>query len=56
MPGYEYGCRDCRKRVMIYQSYEDYGRAHVSCPECGSENLKALMSVALNAAVRISNA
>jgi putative FmdB family regulatory protein len=43
MPGYEYGCRGCRKRVMIYQSYEDYGRAQVSCPECGSENLKRLI-------------
>ncbi len=43
MPGYEYGCRDCRKRVVIYQSYEEYGRAPVRCPECGSDNLKRLI-------------
>ncbi len=43
MPGYEYGCRDCRKRVVVYQSYEDYGRVPVKCPECGGENLKRLV-------------
>lgn len=44
MPGYEYGCRDCRKRVVVYQSYEDYGRVPVQCPKCGGENLKRLIS------------
>ncbi len=43
MPRYEYGCRDCRKRVVIYQSYEEYGRVPVRCPECGGENLKRLI-------------
>jgi putative FmdB family regulatory protein len=32
MPTYEYRCQDCRKRVSIYQTYEEYGRAPVSCP------------------------
>ena len=43
MPGYEYGCRDCRKRVVVYQTYEDYGHVPVQCPECGGENLKRLI-------------
>jgi putative FmdB family regulatory protein len=43
MPGYEYGCRDCRKRVVVNQTYEDYGRVQVQCPKCGSDNLKRLI-------------
>jgi len=44
MPTYEYRCLDCRKRVSIYQSYEEYGRAPVRCPKCGSANLQRLIS------------
>ena len=44
MPTYEYRCQDCRKRVSIYQTYEEYGRAAVSCPKCGSANLQRLIS------------
>jgi putative FmdB family regulatory protein len=44
MPTYEYRCQDCRKRVSIYQTYEEYGRAPVSCPKCGSANLRRLIS------------
>ena len=43
MPGYEYGCRDCRKRIVVNQSYDEYGRVQVNCPECGSENLKRVI-------------
>ena len=25
MPTYEYRCLDCRKRLALYQRYEDYG-------------------------------
>jgi putative FmdB family regulatory protein len=32
MPSYEYRCLDCRKRVSLYQRYEDYGRVPVACP------------------------
>lgn len=39
MPGYDYVCNECRKRVSIYQRYEDYGRKQVQCPECGSTKL-----------------
>jgi putative FmdB family regulatory protein len=44
MPNYEYGCLECRKRVVIYQRYEDYGRIPVQCPNCGSHDLKRLIS------------
>jgi putative FmdB family regulatory protein len=44
MPTYEYRCLDCRRRVSIYQSYEDYGRAPISCPKCGSTRLQRLIS------------
>lgn len=40
MPTYEYRCLGCRKRVSIYQRYEDYGRVAVACPHCGSTNLQ----------------
>ncbi len=44
MPTYEYGCLDCRRKVSIYQSYEQYGRVDVRCPDCGSDKLKRLIS------------
>jgi putative FmdB family regulatory protein len=40
MPSYEYRCLDCRKRVSLYQRYEDYGRVPVACPHCGSARLE----------------
>lgn len=43
MPTYEYGCQDCRKRVAVYQSYEEYGVKSVACPHCGGTNLKRLI-------------
>jgi putative FmdB family regulatory protein len=39
MPTYEYRCLDCRKRVSIFQTYDEYGKEPVHCPNCGSENL-----------------
>ena len=44
MPTYEYRCSDCKKRVSIFQSYEDYGREPVQCPHCGSESLTRLIT------------
>jgi putative FmdB family regulatory protein len=43
VPTYEYRCLECRKRVTIYQSYEEYGRLSVRCPNCESENLQRLI-------------
>lgn len=44
MPIYEYRCESCRKRLSLFQSYADYGRAAVQCPHCGSSNLRRLIS------------
>lgn len=44
MPTYEYRCQDCGKRANIYQSYAEYGEVPVSCPHCGSDRLKRLIS------------
>lgn len=43
MPTYEYRCLNCRKRVAVYQTYDDYGHSPVQCPNCGSEKLKRLI-------------
>jgi putative FmdB family regulatory protein len=43
MPRYDYRCRDCRKRSVIYQSYAEYGVEPVHCPHCGSQNLDRLI-------------
>jgi putative FmdB family regulatory protein len=40
MPTYEYRCLDCRRRVAIYQTYEEYGRRPVVCPKCGGGRLE----------------
>ena len=42
MPLYEYDCKDCTKQVEILVSQKD---SKPSCPECGSKNLKKLLSV-----------
>ena len=44
MPRYEYRCQDCRKRVSIYQTYEEYGVAPVACPNCASKDLRRLIN------------
>lgn len=43
MPTYDYRCRDCRKRVSVYQSYAEYGQVAVECPNCGSRNVRRLI-------------
>lgn len=44
MPAYEYRCLDCGKRVLIYQTYDEYGVDEVHCPECDGSNLQRLLS------------
>jgi putative FmdB family regulatory protein len=44
MPTYEYRCKDCGKRVSIFQSYEEYGNKNVHCPHCSSDRLVRLIS------------
>jgi putative FmdB family regulatory protein len=43
MPTYEYRCQSCRKRVALYQTYQEYGQVPVRCPHCGSEELQRLI-------------
>ncbi|MGD2251538.1 MAG: zinc ribbon domain-containing protein [Anaerolineales bacterium] len=44
MPSYDYRCQDCRKRVSIYQTYQEYGHQPIRCPECGGRNLQRLIN------------
>jgi putative FmdB family regulatory protein len=43
MPTYDYHCEACGRRVSIIQSYDEYGVKSVSCPHCGSDDLKRLI-------------
>ncbi len=43
MPSYEYRCLECRKRVSIYQTYEEYGNVSVQCTHCDSPDLKRII-------------
>lgn len=43
MPGYDFRCRDCGKRSIIYQSYQEYGVDPVVCPHCGSSQLRRVI-------------
>ncbi|MBI3764417.1 MAG: zinc ribbon domain-containing protein [Chloroflexi bacterium] len=44
MPVYEYRCGDCKQRVGIFQTYAEYGKKKVNCPNCGSEALTRIIS------------
>lgn len=44
MPDYEYRCSDCGKRVSIFQTFEEYGKESVQCPNCGGDRLTRLIS------------
>ena len=43
MPSYEYRCLECRKRVSLYQKYEEYGNVSVQCPPCDRPDLKRII-------------
>lgn len=40
MPIYEYICENCRKPFSLFLSYSDYDNAVISCPDCGSANIR----------------
>lgn len=44
MPRYDYRCQDCRKRSVIFQTYDEYGEKPVACPHCGSARLQRIIS------------
>lgn len=39
MPDYPYTCQDCKKRFTLFLTYQEYDRAVISCPHCGSTNV-----------------
>ena len=43
MPFYDYRCRNCGKRSLIYQSYAEYGVKAVACPHCASPDLERII-------------
>ena len=43
MPRYDYRCQSCGKRSVIFQTYAEYGRKKVKCPNCGSLELQRLI-------------
>ncbi len=40
MPTYDYHCVECKTRFEIILSYAEYGQEEVSCPACGSGNIR----------------
>jgi putative FmdB family regulatory protein len=39
MPDYPYTCQECNKRFTVFLTYQEYDRAEISCPHCGSTNV-----------------
>jgi putative FmdB family regulatory protein len=44
MPIYEYRCPDCKRRVSVVLSYNDYGKVQPACPQCGGKRLRRVVS------------
>jgi putative FmdB family regulatory protein len=42
MPIYEYWCRQCKRKVMLYSP--TFSQASPSCPKCGGDTLHRLFS------------
>lgn len=40
MPTYDFVCLNCHKRFEIFMSYSEYGSRPVSCPHCGSTDVR----------------
>lgn len=40
MPTYEFRCLDCRKKVELFMTYQEYGEAEPLCPYCQGKNLQ----------------
>jgi putative FmdB family regulatory protein len=43
MPYYEYRCRDCKRPVNLFFSFEEYDTAAPVCTHCDSPNLKRVI-------------
>src|SRR5512140_1441181 len=40
MPIYDYTCLHCQKRFDIFMTYAEYGTKPVTCPHCGSQDIR----------------
>jgi putative FmdB family regulatory protein len=43
MPYYEYRCRNCKRQVRLFFSYEEYDAAAPACTYCDSTNLRRVI-------------
>lgn len=46
MPFYDLSCTDCNKEFNVSASISDRTEKRIACPECGSNNLKAVFKSA----------
>jgi putative FmdB family regulatory protein len=44
MPLYEYFCEKCRKEVVLTMSMREHDKAAAACPQCGSKEMRPLVS------------
>lgn len=42
MPMYDYTCLDCGKESLIVLTLKEHESTTVTCPKCGSSNMKQL--------------
>ena len=43
MPLYDYFCLDCQRRFDVFMTYAEYGTRPLTCPNCGSKNVRRRM-------------
>lgn len=44
MPAYDFICLNCRQGFDVFMSYSEYGSKPVSCPHCGSRDVRRRMT------------
>ena|SRR3972149_2626993 len=40
MPLYDFVCLDCKTRFDVFMTYAEYGTRPITCPSCGSKNVR----------------
>jgi len=43
MPLYDYSCINCQRRFDVFMTYAEYGTRPLTCPNCGSKNVRRRM-------------
>ena len=44
MPTYEFECQECKKRFDLTMTVSEHEKRKVTCPKCGSKNVKQTVS------------